>query len=69
MLAMTSVKLVMDNVIAGSSYIDQLGNLGEDAFTQFIFDNVDWNRRNDTGKDSFLACYGWNRSSVTRKYH
>ena len=52
------VKLFLDNVIASPYYIDQLENLGEDAFMQFIFDNVDWNRRNDTGKYSWHVMGG-----------
>ena len=33
-------------------------NLGEEAFVQFIFDNADWNRWNDTGKDSWHVMGG-----------
>ena len=47
------VKLFLDNILAAPSYIEQLKNLGEEAFTQFIFDNADWNKRNDTGQDSW----------------
>ena len=52
------VKLFLDNVIDGPSYIVQLENLGEDAFTQFIFDNVDCNSRNETVKDSWHVMGG-----------
>ena len=40
------------------SYVEQLKNLGEEAFVQFIFDNADWNRRNDTGKNSWHVMGG-----------
>ena len=42
---------VLDNILAAPSYVEQLKNLGADAFKQSIFDNADWNKQNDTGQD------------------
>ena len=47
------VKLFLDNILAAPSYVEQFKNLGEEAFTHFIFDNADWNKQNDTGQDSW----------------
>ena len=52
------VKLFLDNILVTPSCVEQLKNLGEEAFTQFIFDNADWNKRNDTGQDSWHVICG-----------
>ena len=52
------VKLFLDNILDAPSYVEQLKNLGDEAFTQFIFDNADWNKRNDTGQDSWHVLGG-----------
>ena len=50
------VKLFLDNILAAPSYVEQLKNLGEGESTQF--DNADWNKRNDTGQDSWHVMGG-----------
>lgn len=52
------IVLYLNDVSNTSSYVEQLKNLAEDALVQFIFDNADWNRWNDTGKNSWHVMGG-----------
>ena len=48
------VRLFLDNARDTPSHMEQLSNLGEEAFMLCVFDNADWNRRND-GNDEMTV--------------